>query len=56
MAALTGLPGSAKGATAVRPYTCAGNPWRGASQPPGSRRTEAAAARDCRAAAHRTRA
>lgn len=33
-AALMGLPGSTKGATAERPYTYADNPWRGASVAP----------------------
>ncbi|MFE6177935.1 histidine-type phosphatase [Streptomyces sp. NPDC056464] len=34
LAALMGLPGSTKGATAERPYTYADNPWRGASVAP----------------------
>ncbi|MET7455356.1 histidine-type phosphatase [Streptomyces sp. NPDC005574] len=34
LAALMGLPGSTKPVTADRPYTYAGNPWRGASVAP----------------------
>lgn len=34
LAALIGLPGSTKGATAEQPYTYADNPWRGASVAP----------------------
>ncbi|GAA4086399.1 histidine-type phosphatase [Streptomyces shaanxiensis] len=34
LAALMGLPGSTKGATAEQPYTYADNPWRGASAAP----------------------
>ncbi|WP_398935577.1 histidine-type phosphatase [Streptomyces sp. IB201691-2A2] len=34
LAALMGLPGSTKPVTAQRPYTYAGNPWRGASVAP----------------------
>ncbi|MFF7161727.1 histidine-type phosphatase [Streptomyces sp. NPDC008086] len=34
LAALMGLPGSTKGATAEQPYTYADNPWRGASVAP----------------------
>ncbi|ELP62271.1 histidine-type phosphatase [Streptomyces turgidiscabies] len=34
LAALMGLPGSTQGATATRPYTYGGNPWRGAAVAP----------------------
>ena len=34
LAALMGLPGSTQGVTAAKPYTYAGNPWRGAAVAP----------------------